>query len=74
MTFKELLNEVEHLPLTEKWELVRHVLDTLERDQAPATDEQTDWHQFLLETYGSLKDDPIQRWDQGEYEVREPFE
>lgn len=29
---------------------------------------------FFEETAGCLQDDPIQRWQQGEYEVREPLE
>ena len=29
---------------------------------------------YFDETYGSLRDTPIQRWDQGEYEEREPLE
>lgn len=28
-------------------------------------------HEFLGETYSSLRDTPIQSWDQGEYEERE---
>ena len=34
----------------------------------------TDWHQFLRETYGSLRDTPIQRWNQGDYEERESLD
>ncbi len=30
-----------------------------------------DWGTFINETYGSLKDDPIKRGPQGEYEIRE---
>lgn len=32
-----------------------------------------DWHRFLRETSGSLRETPIQRWDQGDYEDREPL-
>lgn len=31
----------------------------------------SDWHSFIEQTYGSLADDPIERGDQGQYEVRE---
>lgn len=72
MTLDELLDEVERLPVTEKWRLVKHVLRSLEQDQSASP--LSDWHQFLRETYGSLRDTPIQRWDQGDYEEREPLE
>lgn len=72
MTLDKLLQEVERLPVTEKWRLVKHVLRSLEQGQSAAP--VSDWHQFLRETYGSLRDTPIQRWDQGEYEQREPLE
>jgi hypothetical protein len=29
------------------------------------------WNQFIEETYGSLADDPIERGEQGQYEIRE---
>lgn len=32
---------------------------------------QVEWRAFLEETAGSLADDPIERGDQGEYEVRD---
>lgn len=75
LTVDELLHEAEQLPAAEKWRLVRQLLRSLELEaeqqaQSPASD----WHTFLRETYGSLRDTPIQRWDQGEYEEREPLE
>ena len=69
----ELLQEVEGLPTAEKWRFVKLVLRSLEQEQvsAPA---HADWHQFLRETYGSLRDTPLERQPQGEYEEREPLE
>jgi hypothetical protein len=32
------------------------------------------WPSFIEQTYGSLADDPIERGDQGQYEVREAIE
>lgn len=58
MKFDELLHEVELLPTPEKWRLVRHMLETLEQKQTVSS---TPWAQFLQETYGSLRDTPIQR-------------
>lgn len=73
MPFNELLREVERLPAAERWQLVKQVLRSLEREQG-APPIVSDWHQFLRETYGSLRDTPIQRWPQGEHEDRESFE
>jgi len=33
--------------------------------------ENLDWHQFIKETYGSLADTPIQRGEQGKFELSE---
>lgn len=33
-----------------------------------------DWHAFVMSTYGSLADAPIQRGEQGRFEAREPME
>ena len=73
MPFNELLHEIERLPAAEKWQLVKRVLRSLEQEQG-APPIVSDWHQFLRETYGSLRDTPIQRWPQGEHEDRESFE
>lgn len=72
MGFRELLDEVERLPATERWQLVKYLLQTLEHEQQSAPTK-TDWHTFLRETYGALRDTPIERWDEGEYEDREPL-
>jgi hypothetical protein len=32
------------------------------------------WHSFIKQTYGSLAHDPIERGNQGQYEVREVVE
>lgn len=73
MSIHKLLEEVDRLPAADKWQLVKHVLDTLEQEQsAPAST--ADYHQFLRETYGVLRDTPIERLEQGEYEEREPLE
>jgi hypothetical protein len=73
MSFDELLHEVERLPAAEKWRLVKHVLNSLELEQTPPAAD-SDWHQFLRETYGSLHNTPIRQWEQGDYEDREPLE
>ena len=35
---------------------------------------QLEWPNFIDKTYGSLADDPLIRYPQGEYEEREPIE
>ncbi len=72
LTFIELLDEVDNLPSDEKLQLVQHILTSLDVQQSPQ-ENTTEWHQFLRETYGSLRDTPIQRWEQGDYEEREPL-
>jgi hypothetical protein len=73
LSIHELIEEIDHLPAADKWQLVKHVLDTLQQEQftLPPT---SDYYQFLRETYGALRDTPIERWEQGEYEEREPLE
>lgn len=73
MKVDELIHEAEQLPTVEKWRLVKQLLRTLEKEQQ-STMTPSNWHEFLVDTYGSLQDTPIERWDQGEYEVREPLE
>lgn len=31
------------------------------------------WHDFIAKTYGCFANDPIERGDQGRYEIREEF-
>lgn len=35
---------------------------------------ESDWSQFIKETYGSMADSPIERGEQGVYEIRESFD
>ncbi|MFQ5632644.1 MAG: hypothetical protein ACE5I1_28075, partial [bacterium] len=35
---------------------------------------QSDWHEFIRETYGCLADDPIERGDQGTFDFFESGE
>jgi hypothetical protein len=74
MNFDELIHEAEQLPVAEKWRLVNQLLRSLETAQQMPSAPTIDWHEFLRETYGSLRDTPIKRWEQGDYEEREPLE
>lgn len=73
LSIHKLIEEVDRLPAADKWQLVKHVLDTLEQEQIVPVST-ADYHEFLRETYGVLSDTPIERWEQGEYEEREPLE
>jgi len=44
-------------------------LEIHERPKAPDFDKSA-WHDFVKETYGCLADDPIERGEQGIYEMR----
>lgn len=39
-----------------------------------AASAELNWEEFVQETYGCLKDDPIERGSQGEFELREAME
>lgn len=71
LTMHELLKMVKHLPAADKWQLVKYVLDTLERANPAVT---ADYHQFLCKDCSVLRDTSIERWEQGEYEERELLE
>lgn len=59
MTLQNLLDEAKRLPMTEKWQLVRHLLNELESEKQAATHE--GWEDFVNRMYGALADDPIER-------------
>jgi hypothetical protein len=39
--------------------------------KAASKDQDFNWHAFIAQTYGCLADEPIERGDQGTYEIRE---
>lgn len=54
---------------------VGRVVTTSNIDTSIASEvEQKDWKNFIEETYGCLRDDPIKRAYQGDYEMREVIE
>jgi hypothetical protein len=71
MTLLELIISIDHLPTAEKWQLVQHILRSLEEEQKTAP--RLEWPDFIKTTYGSLRDTLIQRAEQGEYEEWEPL-
>ncbi len=45
-----------------------------ENDLGAQAEDAAAWKAWISETYGSTADAPIERGEQGRYEVREPFE
>jgi len=72
LTLHELLEEVDRLSASEKWQVVKHIVNMLEQEHITQPT-RVDYHHFLRETYGVLRNTPIERWDQGEYEDRDQF-
>lgn len=60
-TLESVLAQAERLSPQDRLRLVERLAVTLQAELKP----QSDWHIFLRETYGILKDDPIQRYGQG---------
>jgi hypothetical protein len=69
MKVQELFDEVDRLPNDVRWRLLKHVLRSLENEQAASPPQATDWHTFLRATYGSLRDTPIRRWETTDSEM-----
>jgi hypothetical protein len=72
MSVSELIHEIEQLSETQKWQIVRALLESLEQERTNAAAD-TGWLAFLQQTYGALRDAPLERWEQGDYEEREPL-
>lgn len=73
-TYDEVLSAVQTLPVSEKVRLLEAISAAVRRDLDVAAFQKMDWHEFIDRTAGSLANDPIQRWEQGAYEEREPLE
>jgi hypothetical protein len=76
---KELLKaEIDKVPDEHLRVLYKIVKALEEPSRAPNSEirkqEETSWKAWIAETYGSTADAPIERGEQGSYEVREPFE
>lgn len=72
LSIHKLIEEVDHLTAAEKLQLVKHMLEALEQEKTTSP-LASDYQEFLRETYGVLRDTPIERWEQGGYEEREPL-
>ncbi|HKI03977.1 MAG TPA: hypothetical protein VKK31_18495 [Thermoanaerobaculia bacterium] len=77
ITKKLLKEEIDKVPDEHLGVLYRIVKALEEPDRASDAEvrkQETSWKAWINETYGSTADAPIERGDQGSYEVREPFE
>lgn len=72
MTLQNLLDEVERLPVAEKWQLVRYLLDDLEAEKQANAPE--DWASFVNRMYGALTNDPVERPPQLPLTERDPID
>ena len=69
---KDLIKaEIDHVQ-DEYLEVLYRIIKALERTKN--ADGSETWHEFIEKTYGCLSDDPIERGDQGKYEVRGTIE
>jgi len=50
------------------------IVKALQPQPKAVNDDLAEWQEFVNETYGCLADDPIERGEQGVYEIREVLE
>ena len=67
-TLETVISQAHQLSPSDKLRLMAWLTQSLQAVVAQTSDE--DWHQFIQRTYGSLADDPIQRWPEGDFEDR----
>lgn len=73
IAYPEVAQMADQLPPAEKARLIEHLSAAL-RQELEGASKPEDWQTFLRSTYGSLRDTPIERGEQGLYEQREPVE
>lgn len=74
IAYPDVVQLADQLPTAEKARLIEHLSAALRRELESTPSQKEDWREFLSSTYGSLRDTPIERFEQGEYEEREPLE
>ncbi len=68
------LDEVEEEDLDILHRIIMALAGSPSKPVAEAPDEPIEWCRFIQDTYGCLADDPIEKGDQGRYEMREAVE
>lgn len=75
MTQRERIKQEIDKVREENLPVLLKIIQVLEEPVSPVvTERDTDWRAFVAETYGSLRDAPIERGDQDNFETREPIE
>lgn len=76
ITKEKIKAEIDNLS-HEYLEILYRIIKALEMPVAEVVEhpemgnKQVEWHNFIQKPYGCLADTPIERGDQGEYEIRE---
>jgi hypothetical protein len=73
LTRELLIKEIDGIP-EEYLEVLYKIVKALQPQATQPKKPDDEWQKFVSETYGSLSDDPIERGEQGNYEIREVFE
>ncbi len=71
MITKELLKSEIDKVRDENLGVLYRIILSLEGSASP--DDSESWSQFVAATYGSFADDPIERGEQGRFEIRVPI-
>jgi hypothetical protein len=71
---KAEIDNVQESYLEVLYRIIKSLGDPREASTMSTSKISSDWAQFIEETNGCLADDPIERGEQGEYEVRETIE
>lgn len=71
MTMQDIIRETKQLDDNDKWQLVKYLLNDLEQKQ---TQSQSDWHNRLRATRGSLAGEKLERPPQLPLQERESID
>jgi hypothetical protein len=74
IVYREIVEMADQLTMAEKAQLIEHLSASLRQNLEVEAFKRMAWHEFIDRTAGSLSETPIQRWEQGDYEEREPLE
>ena len=72
--YEEVIELTEQMSLIEKVRLMEHLSTSVKKNMELEVYRQMPWQEFLDATYGSLADDPIERDQPLEADVRDSIE
>jgi hypothetical protein len=71
---KKEIDSIENEYLEVLYKIIRAIqIPSFKEQTDTPQDDREEWRAFIRETYGCLADDPIERGEQGGYEIREEF-